>query len=157
MSCGSRGWWPPGAPIDLWGVGTDLGTSRDSPAVGGVYKLVADRLGGEAWRGTSKLSPDKATVPGMKQVWRRYEAGQMAGDVIAAEGEPQDGEPLLAPAMRAGERVNAEPLDQMRARAARQLTALPPGLRVVEPDQGDRALSGLLLDDAAFPERLTRA
>ena len=31
-----------GAPIDRWGVGTDLGTSRDSPAVGGVYKLVAD-------------------------------------------------------------------------------------------------------------------
>ena len=46
-----------GAPIDRWGVGTDLGTSRDSPAVGGVYKLVADRLGDEAWRGTSKLSP----------------------------------------------------------------------------------------------------
>jgi nicotinate phosphoribosyltransferase len=30
-----------GAPIDLWGVGTDLGTSRDSPVVNGVYKLVA--------------------------------------------------------------------------------------------------------------------
>jgi nicotinate phosphoribosyltransferase len=124
-----------GAPIDRWGVGTDLGTSRDAPAVGGVYKLVADSLGGEAWRGTSKLSPDKATVPGMKQVWRRYEAGQMAGDVIAAEGEPADGEPLLVPAMRAGERVNSEPLDQIRARAARQLKALPPGLRVVEPDR----------------------
>ena len=34
-----------GAPIDLWGVGTDLGTSRDSPVVNGVYKLVADRRG----------------------------------------------------------------------------------------------------------------
>ena len=32
-----------GAPVDLWGVGTDLGTSRDSPVVNGVYKLVADR------------------------------------------------------------------------------------------------------------------
>ena len=31
-----------GRPIDLWGVGTDLGTSRDSPVVNGVYKLVAD-------------------------------------------------------------------------------------------------------------------
>ena len=31
-----------GAPIDLWGVGTDLGTSRDSPVVNGVYKLVAE-------------------------------------------------------------------------------------------------------------------
>src|SRR5215211_3333724 len=33
------------APIDLWGVGTDLGTSRDSPVVNGVYTLVADRGG----------------------------------------------------------------------------------------------------------------
>ena len=123
-----------GAPIDLWGVGTDLGTSRDSPAVGGVYKLVADRVGDEGWRGRSKLSPDKSTVPGVKQVWRRHEAGQMAGDVIAPDGEPGDGEPLLVPAMRAGERVNAEPLEQMRERAAGQLTALPPGLRAVEPD-----------------------
>lgn len=123
-----------GAPIDLWGVGTELGTSRDSPAVGGVYKLVADRVGDEGWRGTSKLSPDKSTMPGVKQVWRRHEAGQMAGDVIAPDGEPEDGEPLLAPAMRAGERVHAEPLQQMRERAARQLTALPPRLRAVEPD-----------------------
>ena len=123
-----------GAPIDLWGVGTDLGTSRDSPAVGGVYKLVADRVGDEGWRGRSKLSPDKSTVPGVKQVWRRHEAGQMSGDLIAPDGEAEDGEPLLAPAMRAGERVNAEPLAQMRERAAGQLTALPPGLRAVEPD-----------------------
>jgi hypothetical protein len=36
--------------------------------------------------------------------------------------------------MRAGERVNAEPLEQIRERAAGQLTALPPGLRAVEPD-----------------------
>src|SRR5215211_2132062 len=49
-----------GAPIDLWGVGTDLGTSRDSPVVNGVYKLVADREGGQ-WRGVWKRSPDKAT------------------------------------------------------------------------------------------------
>src|SRR3954454_1441094 len=31
-----------GTPIDLWGVGTELGTSRDSPVVNGVYKLVAE-------------------------------------------------------------------------------------------------------------------
>src|SRR4051812_41372638 len=39
-----------GTPIDLYGVGTELGTSRDSPVVNGVYKIVAD-LTGEAWRG----------------------------------------------------------------------------------------------------------
>ena len=124
-----------GAPIDLWGVGTELGTSRDSPAVGGVYKLVADRLGDDAWRGTSKLSPDKATVPGVKQVWRRHEAGQMAGDVIGAQDEAQDGEPLLAPAIRAGARVNRESLDQMRDRARAQLKSLPEPLRTPDPDR----------------------
>ena len=38
-------------PIDLWGVGTDLGTSRDSPVVNGVYKIVADLRGrpGAGW------------------------------------------------------------------------------------------------------------
>src|SRR5689334_4415640 len=29
-----------GVPIDVWGVGTELGTSRDSPVVNGVYKIV---------------------------------------------------------------------------------------------------------------------
>ena len=45
-----------GAPVDMWGVGTDLGTSRDSPAVGGVYKLVADRADGH-WRPGAAAHP----------------------------------------------------------------------------------------------------
>ena len=113
------------APIDRWGVGTDLGTSRDSPAVGGVYKLVADRLGEGGWRGTLKTSPDKATVPGAKQVFRRYEEGRMRGDVIAAAGEQGEGRPLLVPAMRSGRRVGSESLDTMRDRARAELQALP--------------------------------
>src|SRR5829696_8537201 len=45
-----------GAPVDLWGVGTDLGTSRDSPTVNGVYKLVPDLGGDGRWRGVVKRS-----------------------------------------------------------------------------------------------------
>jgi nicotinate phosphoribosyltransferase len=52
-----------GAPIDVWGVGTDLGTSRDSPALGGVYKLVADMPEPGEWRPVFKRSPAKATIP----------------------------------------------------------------------------------------------
>src|SRR5581483_9832394 len=85
-----------GAPIDLWGVGTELGTSRDSPVVNGVYKLVANRRDGE-WHGVWKRSADKATVPGPKQVFRSYEGGVIAGDVIGAADERLDGEPLLCP------------------------------------------------------------
>jgi nicotinate phosphoribosyltransferase len=54
-----------GAPVDAFGVGTQLGTSADAPALGGVYKLVEDEGGPRL-----KLSPGKATLPGRKQVWR---------------------------------------------------------------------------------------
>jgi nicotinate phosphoribosyltransferase len=117
-----------GAPVDLWGIGTDLGTSRDSPVVNGVYKLVADRRG-ESWRGVWKHSPDKETVPGAKQVFRRYDGDSMSSDVIAAIDENLEGEPLLVPAMREGEPVRHESLQQIRERSATQLAALPEGLR----------------------------
>jgi nicotinate phosphoribosyltransferase len=123
-----------GAPIDLWGIGTDLGTSRDSPVVNGVYKLVADRIGPEGpWHGVFKRSPDKATLPGAKQVLRRYEGGVMAGDTIAALDEAIEGERLLVPAMRDGEPVLDEPLDAIAARAVDQLAALPERLRRLAP------------------------
>jgi len=73
---------------------------------------------------------------GPKQVWRRYAGGEMAGDVIAADGEQQDGEPLLAPAMRSGERVGSEPLERIGERAAAQLAALPSRLRRLQSDDG---------------------
>ena len=121
------------APIDTWGVGTDLGTSRDSPVVNGVYKLVADRDDGE-WRGVWKRSPHKATHPGPKQVYRTYEDGIMVGDVIAAEDERPGGEPLLVEAMREGEIIHEETLDAIRLRTVAQLGALPAALRPPEDD-----------------------
>ena len=118
-----------GAPIDRWGVGTDLGTSHDAPAVGGVYKLVADQAEQGGWRGTIKTSPGKATLPGPKQVFRNYEDGQMRGDVIASASEQLPGRALLVPAMRNGKRVGRESLDAIRDRALAELEALPPRLR----------------------------
>jgi nicotinate phosphoribosyltransferase len=117
-----------GAPVDLWGVGTDLGTSRDSPVVNGVYKLVADRRG-DGWRGVWKHSPDKETVPGPKQVIRRYAGGIMSADIIAAADEELEGEALLVPAMRDGELVRRESLEEIRERSSSQLAALPERLR----------------------------
>jgi nicotinate phosphoribosyltransferase len=122
-----------GAPIDLWGVGTELGTSRDSPVVNGVYKLVARRVNGE-WRGVWKRSAEKTTVPGPKQVFRRRAGTTMDRDVIGADDEELEGEPLLAPAMRDGEIVHRESLRAMRERAAAELGALPERLRKPIPD-----------------------
>jgi nicotinate phosphoribosyltransferase len=123
-----------GAPVDIWGVGTELGTSRDSPVFNGVYKLVADMGEDGRWRGVAKRSADKATVPGPKQVFRSYEDGLMAGDVIARADEELAGERLLVPVMRDGEIVREDSLEEIRARVDAQLAALPPHLR--SPEEG---------------------
>src|SRR5262249_13744117 len=74
-----------GAPIDLFGVGTDLSTSRDAPALGGVYKLVEVELPGRV-EPKMKLSRDKVTYPYRKQVWREVSSdGPFVADVIAME------------------------------------------------------------------------
>jgi nicotinate phosphoribosyltransferase len=117
-----------GTPIDLWGVGTELGTSRDSPVVNGVYKLVAELSDG-GWRGVAKRSEGKATLPGAKQVFRRFEEGAMAEDVVGTAEEDLEGEPLLVSAMRDGEILHAETLDQMRARTKQSIESLPIALR----------------------------
>jgi nicotinate phosphoribosyltransferase len=117
-----------GTPIDIWGVGTELGTSRDSPVVNGVYKLVAELSEG-AWRGVAKRSEGKATMPGAKQVFRRFEGKTMAEDVIGKDEEELEGEPLLVPAVREGEILHEETLEEMRARTRRSLDSLPVALR----------------------------
>jgi nicotinate phosphoribosyltransferase len=117
-----------GTPIDLWGVGTELGTSRDSPVVNGVYKLVAERRG-DAWRGVAKHSEGKATLPGAKQVFRRFQGGVMAEDILGMADEELEGELLLVPAMRGGEIVHEETLERMRERTRSSLDSLPIALR----------------------------
>jgi nicotinate phosphoribosyltransferase len=128
-----------GAPIDRFGVGTDLGTSRDSPTVNGIYKLVADADPNGEWRGVRKLSQGKATLPGPKQVYRRIEEGQFAGDLIAATDESVEGEPLLVAAMREGEIALVESLEQIRKRVVTSLAALPEPLRQPKRARGSAA------------------
>ncbi|MBU6450844.1 MAG: nicotinate phosphoribosyltransferase [Cyanobacteria bacterium REEB67] len=63
-----------GAAIDVWGVGTNLVTAADQPALGGVYKLAAIREPGGEWRPKLKLSEQvaKISTPGIQQVRRFY-------------------------------------------------------------------------------------
>ena len=116
------------APIDSFGVGTDLGTSRDSPVVNGIYKLVAHQVRG-VWRDVRKRSPEKATIPGAKQVFRDSTGEEMRGDVIARVEEELPGRPLLAPFVRGGVPVREETIAQMSQRTRAELKALPARLR----------------------------
>ena len=114
------------APIDGFGVGTELITSRDAPALSMVYKLV--EIDGE---GKIKLSPSKKTYPMAKQVDRRRDGqGIFCGDVVIRADEPAEGESLLLPIVRAGSLVDELPsLAKIRTRCAEQLAALPKRLK----------------------------
>lgn len=123
-----------GAPIDLYGVGTDLVTSLDAPALGGVYKLVELDHAGEK-RPIAKFSEGKGTFPGPHQVYRyRGAGGQLQRDLVALADEAVDagGEALLVPMVRAGKRVfGPEPLDAIRARVKREMAGLSPDMRAI--------------------------
>jgi len=115
-----------GAPLDAFGVGTELVTSRDAPALAMVYKLV--ELEGE---GKFKLSPGKTTYPFAKQVFRRRDPdGRFCGDHVARADETPDGEPLLVPVLRSGRLITGLPsLESVRRHCREQLAALPERLQ----------------------------
>ena len=119
-----------GAPIDGFGIGTALDTSSDAPFLDCAYKL--QEYAGVPRR---KHSEGKATWPGRKQVYRYYAPdGTPDHDVVALEGDPQQGTPLLVPVMRAGRRLAAaETLASVRARAAAEIAHLPPRLKQLDP------------------------
>lgn len=125
------------APIDGFGIGTNLTTSSDVPAIDCVYKL--QEYAGLPRR---KLSEKKATWPGRKQVWRRYDGdGRMQADLVSLDGAApsgpageRPGEPLLHQVMRGGKRLRPpETLAAMRARAKAELARLPDPLRALVP------------------------
>jgi nicotinate phosphoribosyltransferase len=117
-----------GAPIDAFGVGTELITSRDAPALSAVYKLV--ELDGV---GRIKLSPGKRLYPMAKQVVRTTDAdGRFAGDEIVLAREAGDERGLLQPVLRDGQLVKPLPsLEAIRAHCRDQLAALPDRLRAL--------------------------
>ena len=89
-----------GAAITSWGVGTNLITSKDWPAFGGVYKLAA--IMGEDGKFIPKIklseNSEKVTNPGNKTIYRIYEkdTGKIKADLIClVDEEFSENEPLL--------------------------------------------------------------
>jgi nicotinate phosphoribosyltransferase len=146
-----------GAKIDIYGVGTRLVTANGEPALSGVYKLSALKNEAGEWESKLKISDNihKATLPGVKQVWRIYNGdGFMAGDIVDFENAEHDfhtgvwgfhpfieyqkkfyddirqTEPLLTKVFSGGKITTALPkLPEIRERASGKLSALHPTMR----------------------------
>ncbi len=120
-----------GAPIDAYGVGTDLATSADSPSIGVVYKLVELEEKGMK-RYTAKFSADKHTLPGTKQVFRfpRHDVIACASECLGCEPEDEAPRALLQPLILNGELVEDLPSPaQARARTREEVKKLPGTVR----------------------------
>lgn len=117
-----------GAPCDFFGVGTEMGVSKDAPALGGVYKLAQDETGPRI-----KLSKGKVTLPGIKQVYRIFSPeGTMVKDVIALEEEKTKGIPLLKKVMESGKVITSIPsLEEIRESFSQRLSSLPEPLKSI--------------------------
>lgn len=143
-----------GAQITVWGVGTNLVTAKDQPALDGVYKLSAIRDPGEEWKYKLKLSEQmlKVSNPGILQVRRFYSERGNLEDVIYDVQMPWNGEclsvdpldstrvrvvregvsyeDLLKPIFRHGECVySLLPLEEIRENTRRELSRFPVGVK----------------------------
>jgi nicotinate phosphoribosyltransferase len=160
------------ACIAVWGVGTNLVTAKDQPALDGVYKLSAIRDKGQPWKYKLKLSEQmrKVSNPGILQVRRYRKNGENVGDAIydihsnisngcsivdpfdptrqkqlGADLEYYD---LLVPIFREGECVYDQPtLEQIRGNRRRELEYFPVGIkRFMNPHQYPSGMERSLYD-----------
>ncbi|HRH33945.1 MAG TPA: nicotinate phosphoribosyltransferase, partial [Catalimonadaceae bacterium] len=146
-----------GAKINIWGVGTNLVSAWDQPALGGVYKLTALQNVEGKWEYKLKLSEQagKINVPGMLQVRRFRDSKGFLADMvfdqiqgyelpttiidqadftkrktIQADWESED---LLVPVFSKGKCVYKKPnLDESRRIAKQELEMLHPTIKRFE-------------------------
>jgi nicotinate phosphoribosyltransferase len=130
------------APVDGYGVGTEVVTGSGHPTCGFVYKLVARADDAGAMVDVAKKSKDKISVGGRKYALRRLDADGVAEAEVIGIGSPPTGDandrPLLVPLVTAGEVVGAEPLPAARDRHLRSREELP--LRARQLQKGEPAI-----------------
>lgn len=118
------------APIDAFGIGTELVTSRDDPTISGVYKLIEYN---EVPR--IKVSEEKLTYPGIKQIDRIFDNGMFKEDILRLDEEPEvpNSKPLLIPIMMDGKLIYELPkLDEIRQYYLKNMETLPKGYKVLK-------------------------
>jgi nicotinate phosphoribosyltransferase len=118
-------------PIDAFGVGTELATSRDDPTISGVYKLIEYNKIPKI-----KISEKKITYPGIKQVYRIFDInGMFKEDILSLDDElpPSNSEPLLTPIMKDGELITSLPnIDDIQAFYLKNIKKLPGDYKKLE-------------------------
>ena len=119
------------APVDGYGVGTELVTGSGHPTSGFVYKLVARAGDDGEMVSVAKRSTDKISIGGRKHALRRRDAAGVAeaevvgiGAAPADDGDPSTGS-LLVPLVSAGEVVGRTTLDEARAHHLMARAELP--------------------------------
>lgn len=137
------------APVDGYGVGTQLVTGSGHPTCGFVYKLVAregDDSGSHEMVSVAKKSKDKVSIGGRKYALRRRTPAGVAEAEVVGIGEPPvddgDDRALLVPLVRDGEIVGREPLDAARARHETSRAELP--LTAQQLSRGNPVIETLL-------------
>jgi nicotinate phosphoribosyltransferase len=117
------------APVDGYGVGTQLVTGSGAPTSGFVYKLVAREGSDGKMVGVAKKSKGKISVAGRKYALRRLTPDGTAEAEVLGIGRPAvndgDDRDLLVQLVAGGEVVGREPLTAARERHARARAELP--------------------------------
>ena len=120
------------APIDFFGVGTELTTSRDEPVLNGIYKLVAIKQYSKTKNKYEilykmKTSINKISYPCPKQIFRFEKNNRFIKDIIALENENIDNaNPLLLQYLKDGQLIQKLPtLHEIKKYHQKQITSLP--------------------------------
>ncbi|HET8560443.1 MAG TPA: nicotinate phosphoribosyltransferase [Marmoricola sp.] len=124
------------APVNGYGVGTQLVTGSGHPTCGFVYKLVAHEDAHGDMVDVAKKSKDKLSLGGRKFALRRLDEHGVADAEVVGIGEPPEGDgndrPLLVQLVEDGEVVGREPLDVARVRHERSRAELPVKARTLQ-------------------------
>ncbi|WP_306189416.1 nicotinate phosphoribosyltransferase [Streptomyces sp. MK5] len=120
------------APVDAYGVGTQLVTGSGHPTCSMVYKLVAraesDDPSAPLTPVAKKSSGGKTSIGGRKWAARRLDAHGVAETEVVGTGPVPDelaGRQLLVQLVKGGEVVGREPLDAVRDRHTAARAGLP--------------------------------
>jgi nicotinate phosphoribosyltransferase len=117
------------APVDGYGVGTQLVTGSGAPTASMVYKLVSRSDADGVMRPVEKRSASKTSVGGRKWALRRVSAeGVAEAEVVGINERPTDDgddRPLMVDLVRDGELLAAPDLAAARARHMASRAELP--------------------------------